>query len=306
MLEPVAALGLMLAMALDRVDAKARRHQSSAWFLLLILVAANGWASNRHIEQYWWRYAADLEKLLYEQVYRPNYGRGAKGLVLVVNDSNSASLYEWLVNPLGQFVPGRVPLLNDLMSPTIETFKAIPFEQFSLAGSDPSATLTYRLDFDQGNFTNISERTIEITSVAADSSSDPSHGADKLFDQGRSLDGTTSWMSGEASGAHSVRLNLAQPVLLGSIRIINPTNVSIRELAVELLVRGAWKSVFDQALLDEPAVINARWPDEHAVAVRISIKASLRAGTSTPSAAAGIEEIEFPENRLIGIPTGNP
>jgi hypothetical protein len=297
--EPVVALSIVLAMAIDRSEI--RRGMTSVWGTLLIVVGLNGWASSKNVDVYWWRAAANEERRLYEQIYEPNRGLPFKSLKLVVDTPAAAKFYEWLVDPFGYKFPNHPALLQELMSPSIKSFEAIPFDRFSFKGVDQGSGpgLIYRMDLNQNgltNFTDITNRSIEIVSIEADNVAEPSSRVDKLVDRRTVRDGAGLWISENVPGPHSIVLKFSDSVLLGSVRIANYADFRIAELEIEVFTDGVWKVVFDNAGLQNAEIINARWRDEESSAIRISIKSSLLAGA--PSSVTAIGSLDFPENRF--------
>ena len=292
--EPITALSLFLAVALDQ-DGKNRLLQFAVWVPLLVLTALNGYISNRDPDIYWWRLVSNREKRLDDQIYKKHRGEPIKGLTIVVDDRAAAAFYQYLVSPfLGNIgLHQQVPLLNVFLSPTVASYLPISFEDFSLeAVENAPDQLVYRLNKQNETYTNLTGRTIEIASIEADSSLDPAHDANKL-------DGAGSWMSVAKPGPHTVTVNLAVDAMLSSIRIRTHADRRIGELEVRLLSDRKWKSVFNQQHLQNAEVINARWPDTTVSAVQLVIKSSFQNGV--PTGGAAIEEIEFPENRRIGM-----
>jgi hypothetical protein len=292
MFEPLTALSLFLAVALGE-DVRNRLLQLAVWVPLIFLIAANGYVSNQSGAKYTWRWVAIEGALLNEQIYKKHRGELIKGLTIVTDDQERANFTRYVVFPVGLVVPGRVPLLNVFISPTVESFRVIPFKDLSLEEFNGAVDqLVYRYNTENESYTNLTERTIGIASIESDSSLDSAHDASRL------LEGAGGeWLSAVRPGPHSVTINLNNSTTLSSIRIHNPSDRRIGAIEVSVFSTGSWKTVFDKDHLESEAIIDARWADVTAKAVQVVIKSSFHNGA--PIDGAAIQRIEFPENRQI-------
>ncbi len=103
---------------------------------------------------------------LYKEVIVPNRGEPVTSLFIVADDDAGVPLLHYMVNPLEGFFPKlkKVPVLNVLMSPTVETFGAIKFSEFSLDRflRFRGRTLVYRQGPNRDAYRDLTNRTVVI------------------------------------------------------------------------------------------------------------------------------------------------
>jgi hypothetical protein len=289
--EPVLALSLAIAIVLDRSIA-IRPKLVPIWIGLLAFMAANGLASRN--EGLTWLWVTQRLSAIHMDIMVPHRGEPFKNLFIVADNDPNVQLLDYMVNPLGAYFPNlkKVPVLNALMSPTIETYGSRNFSQFSLNQLPqlPGGTLVYRQVAAGDHYKELTHRTIVIDSVVAEGGALPGHEVDKLFDRDTSAGEGTSWISGEAATTHVVDIKFAAATQLGSLRVVRSANSRLGELEVQVSLDGAWTTVYSKKDIQNEPEINAEWPDRETSAVRLIF----RSGNPT---SAEIEEVIFPENK---------
>ncbi len=298
--EPILALCLGMAMIFDRAIL-IRPKLVPIWLSLLVFIGVNGFVSSRIGPNYAWLWVTQRMAHLYKEVIVPNRGEPVSNLFIVADDGAAVQLNTYMVNPLGGFFPKlkKVPVLNVLMSPTVEIFGSIKFSEFSLDQflRFPGRTLVYRQGQTRDTYKDLTNRTVVIESVEAGGSVIPGHEPDKLFDRLMPSREPTSWISNEAARPHVITIQFAKVTQLASVRVVNPANSRLGELAVQVLSDGTWTTVYSKEGLQNEAEINAEWSDRDAAAVRLIVNSSYRNGS--PSSSDEIEEVVFPENKTI-------
>jgi F5/8 type C domain len=300
--EPILALSLSMAMTFDR-SVQIRPKLVPIWLCLLAFIGVNGFISSRIAEgpNYTWLWVTQRMAHLYKEVLVPNRGEPVTHLFIVADDDAGVRLLEYIVNPLVHFLPKlkKVPVLNVLMSPTVETFGSVKFSKFSLDQflRFPGRTLVYRQGPTLDTYRDLTDRTVVIESVKAGGGAIPGHEPDKLFDRLTSQGEGTSWISNEAPRPHVITIKFAAATQLGSVRVVNPANSRLGELDVQVLSDSTWTTVYSKKDLQDEAEINAEWSDRDASAVRLIVNSSYRNGS--PSSSDEIEEVVFPENKAI-------
>jgi hypothetical protein len=272
--EPVLALTLAMAMAFDRSIA-IKPRLVPIWLGLLALMAVNGAVAGKS-GGYTWLWVTQRLASIHRDVMIPHRGEPVTNVFIVGDSDADVALLSYMVNPLGPFFPDmkKVPVLNALMSPTIETYGAVKFSQFSLSQilQRPGRTVVYRQVAAEDRYKVLTNRTVVIESVTADGGAVPGHEADKLFDRIASGTGGASWISDEVARAHVVDIKFAAPTQLGSIRVINSGNSRLGELDVEVMSDGAWTEVYMKKDLQNESEINAEWSERETSAVRLIVR----------------------------------
>lgn len=295
--EPILALCLSMAMIFDRAI-PIRPKLVPIWLCLLAFIGVNGFVSSRVGPDYAWLWVTQRMAHLYKEVIVPNRSEPVENLFIVADDDAGVQLLHYMVNPLGGFFPKlkKVPVLNVLMSPTVETFGSVKFSKFSLDEflRFPGRTLVYRQGPTRDTYKDLTNRTVVIERVEGGGGAIRGHEPDKLFDRATSPGGGTSWISDEAPRPHVITIKFAAATQLSSVRVVNPANSRLGELDVQLLSDGVWTTVYSKKDLQNETEINAEWRDREASAVRLIVNSSYRNGSK--SSSDEIEEVVFPEN----------
>ena len=303
--EPVLALSVAMAIAFDR-SIPIRLQLIPIWVGLLAFMGLNGVVASRN-GGFAWLWVTQRLASVHKDVMVPHRDEPITSLFIVADSDGGVELLSYMVNPLGPFFPNlkKVPVLNALMSPTVETYGSIKFSQLSLNQllQRPGRTLVYRQVAADDRYKELTDRTVVIDAVKAEGDAVPGHAADKLFDRLTSVGAGTSWISDEASRPHVIDIKFAAATLLGSVRVVNTANSRLGELEVQVLSGGVWATVYSKKDLQNEIEINAEWPDSEASAIRLIVNSSYRNGNQNPSVE--IEEVIFPENKTSIMADGS-
>jgi len=145
---------------------------------------------------------------------------------------------------------------------------------------------------------------VSVASVAADSTAAAETEPANVFDQGRSPDGNTAWVSDDTPLPHILEIALAQPTPLGELAIVLPSRDQsagasrpfasrIAALDVQLAqVPGQYRTVWRGEGLENYASVHPVWSPATVVGIRLVVRAQTFA--TGPTSQAAIEEVVFP------------
>ena len=151
---------------------------------------------------------------------------------------------------------------------------------------------------------------LPVASVTADSAASPEMEPLNVFDHDGSPDHHTAWTSADTPMPHWIAFQLAQPTLVGDIRIVEPTtpNASITRIdSLEVQAadaQGTYQTVWQQDGLQRLPVIAAHWQPTLTTGLRVVVRREVFPWG--PSNQAGIEEITLPPYTVVApAPTRN-
>ena len=123
-LEPVAAIAVLLAISLDYVSPE-RKKVLRYWLIVLVLIGLNGIGHNQNVSVYAWRWAENALSNVNQQIFLPNKGLPARSLTIVAPDQANAELVSYVIAPFHH------SSIEKLMGAVV-SYKAITVEQYAL------------------------------------------------------------------------------------------------------------------------------------------------------------------------------
>jgi hypothetical protein len=162
--EPLAACALLLGISLDR-KVPYRRWLVRAWIPVLGVVLMNGIAHAGNVNILVWRFAANEDQAIFDQVMAPHRGQKIMALTLIAQDQTQADLLQYLVDPALSPSGAQQAQLKALMSPEIRYFRVVTQANYRPDPDAPQPHLVYRQEADNKTLTEISG-TEPLASVA--------------------------------------------------------------------------------------------------------------------------------------------
>lgn len=152
--EPLAACALLLGLSLDRA-VPYRRGLACAWIPVLGVVLVNGIAHAGNVNILVWRFAANQDQAIMDQVMTPHRGQRIAALTLIAQDQTQADLLHYLVDP--PLAPSGLyqAQLKALMSPEIRYFRTVALADYRPDPNAPQPHLIYRQEPDGKTLTQI-------------------------------------------------------------------------------------------------------------------------------------------------------
>jgi fucose 4-O-acetylase-like acetyltransferase len=124
-LEPVAAIALLLALSLDFV-APERKKLLRYWLILLVLIGLNAIGHNQNVEVYAWRWAQNALSRINQQIFIPNKGLHTRSLTIVAPDEPNRALVAYVIAPFYH------SSIENLMETTPISFIAITRAEYAV------------------------------------------------------------------------------------------------------------------------------------------------------------------------------
>ena len=110
-----------------------KAHQgalAAGWIPLLLVIALNGYFSERNVSSRAWRAVANRVQLLDENIFKPNRNENFTGLLIIADSQRDADFLVYLIDPL-RLIKNRLAMLDALLSQSIQTFRAVDVNSFS-------------------------------------------------------------------------------------------------------------------------------------------------------------------------------
>jgi hypothetical protein len=152
--EPLAACALLLAISVDRA-VPCRRWLVRAWLPVLGVVLVNGIAHAGNVSILAWRFSANQDQAIIDQVMIPHRGEKIAALTLIAPDRAKADFLSYLVDPPLSPSGDYQAQLKALMSPEIRYFRAVAEADYQPDPNAPQPHLIYRQEPDGRTLTRI-------------------------------------------------------------------------------------------------------------------------------------------------------